>query len=640
VTAGLSQFIQDEEATTLFRYDSPNKILGIEGLSTIPDSWGAPGFEPSGYSELGQGGSLPRLWKPTNFEVRPAMTWVHDKHQFRFGGEYMRFLSTFTEIIGPNGGFSYDGNFTNYSLGDFLLGIPSSTFFSPEPFNPRDRYSEFGGYVQDDWKVTPSLTLNLGVRYEWTGVPYSSNRTMSNLFFPADGSAPILVVSKDAKGVTFKGVEHPLLTIAPYQTAESVGLPDSLVLNDKTNIGPRLGFAYSPTSLHNSVIRGGYGIFYQRDTENRFIDMALNPPFVSIRSFAFDHTNFQQFDWFHPAEQFDTSGVGLFGNATQMRNARIQAYDLAVEHTFGSTLVSAAYVGNTSSHLASLATPNQAMPGPGAFDSRRRWPGAGAVNAQGYDGIGNYNSLQLKAQKNFSKGLMFLVGYTWSKALDDTGGTFVGEGDRGFTFENSYDHRHDYGLAAQDIRHRLVVSYVYDLPFGRGRQFVNQSRVADAVIGGWSLNGVTAWQSGSPVSIYQTCNRANTDSGNARPDVVGDWHLSNDRSSSERVAEYFNTAAFVNVCPDLSGPGPFAFSTTGRNFVIGPGLQNWDLGISKRFNLVGENTWLQFRAEFFNIANHPNFGQPGGTAGTGSFATISSTATDSRELQFGLKLSF
>jgi hypothetical protein len=640
VTAGLSQFIQNEEATTINKYDITNSILQIKGLSTIPDSWGAPGWEPSGYSELGQGGSLPRLWKPTNFEVRPAMEWVHGKHQFRFGGEFMRFLSTFTEIIGPNGGFGYDGSFTNYSLGDFLLGIPNSTFFSPEPFNPRDRYSELGGYVQDDWRVTPSLTINLGLRYEWTGVPYSSNRTMANIFLPPDGSAPVLVVSKDAQGVTFQGVQHPLLTIAPYQTAESVGLPDSLVFSDKKNWGPRIGFAYSPNSLRNTAIRGGYGVFYQRDTENRFIDMALNPPFVSIRSFAFDHTNFQQFDWFNPAQQFDTSGVGLFGNAAQMRNARIQAYDLSVEHTFGATLLSAAYVGNTSNHLASLANPNQAMPGPGSFDSRRRWPGAGAVNLQGYEGIGNYNSLQVKAQKNFSKGLMLLVGYTWSKTLDDTGGTFVGEGDRGFTFENSYDHRHDYGLGGQDIRHRLVASYVYELPFGRGKQFLNQSKLADAVIGGWSLNGVTAWQSGSPVSIYQACNRANTDAGNARPDVIGDWRMSGGRSDAQKVAEFFNTDAFVNVCPDLSGPGPFSFSNTGRNFVIGPGLQNWDIGISKRFNLAGDNTWLQFRAEFFNIANHPNFGQPGNVAGTGSFGTIATTASDSRELQFGLKLNF
>jgi hypothetical protein len=641
VSVGLSQFIQNEEATTIFKDDITNKILQIRGLSTIPDSWGAPGWEPSGYSELGEGGSLPRLWKPTIFEVRPSFEWNRGKHQMRFGGEFMRFLDTFQEIIEPNGDFSYNGSFTNYSLGDFLLGIPSSTLFSPEPFNPRQRYSEIGEYFQDDWKITHNLTLNLGLRYEWSGVPYSSNRTMSNIYLPPDGSAPLIVTSKNVQGIDFEGVRHPLLTIAPYQTAESVGLPDSLIFNDKKDLGPRLGFAYSPTALRNTVIRGGYGIFYQRDTENRYIDMALNPPFVSIRSFAFDHTNFQQFDWFNPAAQENTSGVGLFGNAPQARNGRIQAYNLTFEHTFGSTLLSAAYVGNNSVHLGNLTQPNQAQPGPGSFISRQRWPGAGQVNIQGYDGIGNYNSLQLKAQKNFSKGFMLLASYTWSKTLDDTGGTFTGEGDRGSTFEDSYDERnHDYGLAAQDIRQRLVVSYIYELPFGHGKALLNQSRLADAVVGGWSVNGVTALQSGSPVPMYQTCNRANTDAGNARPDVVGDWHLSSGRADIEKVREYFNTAAFVNVCPDLSGPGPFSFSHTGRNFVIGPGVQDWDFAVSRRFRLSGESTWLQFRAEFFNLFNHPNLGQPDAYAGDPGFGTIAYTATDAREIQFGLKLNF
>ena len=640
VSAGLSQFIQDEEATTIFKDDITNKILQIQGLSTIPNSWGAPGWEPNGYSELGEGGSLPRLWKPTIAEVRPTFEWNRGKHQLRFGGEIMRFLDTFQEIIEPNGDFGYNGSFTNYALGDFLLGIPSSTFFSPEPFNPRQRYTELGGYAQDDWKVNHSLTLNLGLRYEWNGIPYSAGRTMSNIYLPPDGSAPLVITSKNVTGITFEGVQQALLTIVPYQTAESVGQPDSLVFNDKRDLGPRLGFAYSPGSLRNTVIRGGYGIFYQRDTENRYIDMALNPPFVGERTFTFDHTNFQQFNWFNPGVLYNTSGVGFFGNGAQARNGRIQAYNLTLEHTIGSMLLSAAYVGNDSVDLGSMAQPNQAVPGPGSFESRQKWPGAGNFYIQGYDGYGNYNSLQIKAQKNFSKGFMLLAGYTFSKTLDDTGGTFTGEGGRGFIYENSADPKQSYGLAAQDIRQRLVISYIYDLPFGRGKKFLGQSKVADAVVGGWSVNGVTALQSGSPFPMYQDCNRANTDAGTPRPDVVGNWRLSNSRSDAQKVAEYFNTAAFVNVCPDLTGPGPFSFSHTGRDFVIGPGLQDWDLGISRRFRLHGDSTWLQFRAEFFNIFNHPNLGQPDSSAGDPGFGTIAYTASDAREIQFGLKLNF
>jgi hypothetical protein len=328
--------------------------------------------------------------------------------------------------------------------------------------------------------------------------------------------------------------------------------------------------------------------------------------------------------------------VGLFANDPYLKNGRIQAWNLSLDHTIWNTLFSAAYVGNTSRHLSNLEFPNAAVPGTGAITSRRRWPDSGLVFYQNYNGNANYDGLQLKVQRNFTKGFMLLAGYTWSKTIDDTGGTFVGEGGRGFVVQDPLNRRGDRGLAAQDIRHRFVVSYVYQLPFGKGRPFLNQGGVADVILGGWQLNGVTTYQSGSPILVDQACNRANSDSGDARPDVVGNPKLDSGRPSGQLVNEFFNTAAFVNYCP---GPnGPFSWGNAGRNIVIGPGVADWDFGLYKEFRLGSEQRKLQFRSEFFNILNHPIFAQPGATAGTPQFGVISGTAFDSREIQFALKL--
>ena len=635
-TFGWSRFHQAEPVSTEGKNDITNKILKIRGLATNPSAWGPPGWDVTGFSFFGGGYGQPRRWKPNDFEFRPGVNWTRGKHTMAFGAEVTRFLDTFEEAIGPNGSFSFDGRFTGYPLGDFLIGKPSGSFFSPEPFDPQQRYSQLGFYFQDDWKVTPRLTLNLGMRYEWTGVPYSSNRTMSNIYLGPNNAAPQIVVSDGAQGVTFEGVKHPLLTIAPYVKATSVGLPDSLVFNDNKDFGPRVGFAYLVPGMRDTVVRGGYGIFYQRDTENKFVDMALNPPFVSIRTFSFDQTNFRDFDWFDPTAFTTISGVGLFANDPYAKNGRIQAYNLSVEHIVRSTLFAAAYVGNTSRHLSNLEAPNQARPGPGSITSRRRWPDSGLVYYQNYNGSANYNSLQLKAQRNFAKGFMMLLGYTWSKTIDDTGGTFVGEGGRGFVFQDSFNRHMDRGLASQDVRHRFVASYVYELPAGKGRRFLNQGGVVDAVLGGWSMNGVTTFQAGNPILITQACNRANTDVGGMRPDVVGNPKLDTGRPSGELVSQFFNTAAFASYCP---GPdGPFNFGNAGRNIVIGPGVNVWDFGLYKEFRLKGEHKRLQFRSEFFNLFNHPIFGQPGGTAGTPQFGVIGGTALDPREIQFALKL--
>ncbi len=638
-TFGFSKFRYENIYSTNFNNDITNSILKIKGYPTFPSSWGVPSWGVAGYSDLGEMYAAPRAWAADILEFRSGVTKIIGKHSMRFGGEFDRFLSTFPEVI--EGSWSFDGRFTGYALGDFLLGYPSGTFSSPSPFDPQTRYSGIAGYFQDDWKATSHLTLNLGVRYEWSGIPLSANRSIANWYLGPNNAPPVLVVSDNPKPITFEGQTQALYTGIPYVQASKLGLPEALVFSDTKDLAPRLGFAYSLPGLSNSVIRGGYGIFYQRDIENKWVDGALNPPFVEILSAAFDQSNFRQFNWFDPFSLASASSLGAFANDPHLKNGQIQAWNLSLEHTMGNTLFSAAYVGNTSRHLPNSELPNQARPGPGPIDSRRRWPSAGTVNYFNYNSNANYNGLQLKVQRPFKKGFSLLASYTWSKTIDDSGGTFVGEGERQGSMQDSYDRRADRGLAPQDIRHRLVLSYIYQIPFGRGRPYLNQSRLADAVLGEWQINGITSFQSGSPVLVTQSCNRANTDSGTLRPDAIGNPNdLSGGRSSGQLVDKFFDTSAYKAYCPDPTGNGPFNFGNAGRNVVIGPGLNVWDFGLFKDIPIRGEAKRLQFRAEFFNLANHPIFGQPAATADLPGFGQISYTAIDSREIQFALKLYF
>lgn len=650
-TVGFSQFAQHVTYTTQGKDDIMNKILHINGVPTAPETWGVFNLFLTGYTDLGELYAAPSDPSSDVLEIHSNFTKIKGRHNIAFGGEFERYYDTVEQLT--EGSESFDGSLTGYALGDFLIGHPVSTSTSSNGFNAEARYSQASGYVQDDWKITPNLTFNLGFRYDWSGIPASSNHSYANWFVGPNSlhssilsdiftpnHVPMLVVSNsNPQPVVFLGQSQPLFTGIPFVAANTVGLPEALGFAIKKDIGPRLGFAYTIPNSSGTVIRGGYGIFYQRDSQNKYGDEALNPPFNFNLNGSFNQSNFQQFDWFNPFAGASASNTGAFANAPNSRDADVNAWNLTVEKQVRSTLFSIAYVGNTAHHMANIETPNQARPGPGSFASRQIWPTFGTLYYQDYNSNANYNSLQTKIQRAYSNGFSFLASYTWSKTIDDGGGTFVGEGGRGFEFQDTYNRGADRGLADQDIRNRFVISYVYQLPFGRGRQFMNQNRIADAVLGQWQAQGITTFQSGSPVGVGQSCNRANTNAGSMRPDLL---HNPNDlparRPHAAEVDEWFDTTAFVNVCPGASGP--FSFGNAGRNMVIGPGEDESDFGIAKDLLLFSDVRKLQFRAEAFNLFNHPVFGQPAGTAGNDNFGRIAGTTIDARELQFAMKLYF
>jgi len=640
-TGGYSRYRQYAIQSTALKNDITNQILKIKGMATIPQAWGAPVWNVSGFSNLGETHYGPRGWLNDVLEWRPAFSWIKGSHTMSFGTDLKIHLDNFDEIFRTNGIWAFDGRFSNNALGDFLLGFPNSVNTSPDGFFPEMRFTAWNPYFQDDWKVTANLTLNLGVRYEWAGVPFARNgRSISNLYFPPGYASPKLVVSEGFKAIEYFGVQQTLFDGIPYVRNTEVGLPVALNFNDNNNIAPRFGFAYRIPWLKESVIRGGYGIFYQRDIVDKWIEASINPPFVRSFNVVLDSSNFRSFDWFDPVRGASAASAQIFANGTDFRNGLMQAWNLTMERTLGGFLISGAYVGNKVNGLPNLERPNQPRAGSGPTQPRRPWPDWGTLFVAGYNGNSTYHGGQLKVQKPFSRGFTMLLGYTWSKAMDDTGGTFVGEADRGGSFQNNFDMKSEKGLAGQDIRHRFVISYIYELPFGRGKSFLNREGAANLLLGGWQINGITAFQAGSPLTVTQVFDGANVGDPHRRPDRIGDPNrLSKSRPRGEQVAMFFDTSAFRENRPADPVNGPFRHGNSGRHIVIGPGINNFDFAVYKDF-IFTEAKRLQFRAEFFNIFNHPIFANPGVQLGTAQFGRISATAVDPRDIQFGLKLYF
>jgi hypothetical protein len=272
------------------------------------------------------------------------------------------------------------------------------------------------------------------------------------------------------------------------------------------------------------------------------------------------------------------------------------------------------YIGGAAHKLYTNWRANAAPPGPGAVNPRRPLPQYGTISEENPRGNSAFESMQFKAERRFSHGFSILGSYTWAKSIDDSSTLTT------LSQNNPFNLRLERGLSEFDLRHNFVVTYIYELPWMKGNR----------LLGGWSVNGITVARTGFPIKIVIPTDNANTGvSGGQRPNLVGTLEL----PKSQRTADlWFNTAA-------VAVPAPFTFGNLGRNVFIGPGAINFDFGAYKTFRITERNA-LQFRAEFFNIFNHVNLGQPGASLTTSTFGRISSTATDARDVQFALRYQF
>jgi Carboxypeptidase regulatory-like domain len=605
---GFSRFIQNEFQA---RAGVTNVVreLGMQGLCEDPSCWGIPQISVTGFAQFGEHGgqavSGPRAWRNEAFQLQDSFYTIVGAHNLKFGATVRRHRDNFPEAIYPRGQYTFNGFLTGQPFGDYLLGYPRNTLTSIDIFSPHFRNSVVEPWIQDDWRLTPDLTLNLGLRWEWAGRPVSEDDSISTVIY--EGSTARLITARDPEGY-----------------------PRALAFNDNNNFAPRIGLAYSPKWLGGkTVIRSAYGIFYQRELANTWVDLAINDPFIRQTTFNLDTDPNSQFFWqrynlSQPTALAPPSPLLIFSVDTNWREGMVHQWNFNIQQSVGfGTMLQVAYVGNRGLRLPMATLPNQPEPGPGPVQPRRPYPNLGQVNGLESRADANYHSLQIQAEKRYTNGLQFVGGYTFSKCISNSDSTFVGEGT---SIQNGRDFRQQRGLCTQHIGERFTLSWLYDLPFGRGKRFLGQTpRAVDLLLGGWQINGIYTARTGSPFTVTQAGDAPNTGDGSARPDQIGDPNDVEDRS----IDRFFNTAAF-------SPAAPFRWGTAGRNTVIGPGINNWDFSIFKGFSF-DEHKILQFRAEFFNLLNHPEFAFPGSAIGTAQFGRISATSRDPRDIQMSLK---
>ncbi len=595
--------------------DSPLYSGGLPGLSiSARGGTQLPGGQ-SGFDRLGSPDFLPKSQRTNQFQWTDNISLTYGAHQLKFGGDVrgpMR--NIYLDVPSLRGTLNFDGNRTGIGLADFLLGYPSGAQLA----NPQvvdSRMKMFSGFVQDDWKATPRLTFNLGLRYDYATWPYDGRDRLTNL--------------NPETGQLFTPANSP------------VGR--SLVRPDKNNFAPRVGLAYQLTPA--TVLRAGYGRFYMLFERAGSEDqLALNLPWLVQNNVTAANNNSTAngirlrngFNLSLDPASVDPRLVRLRAVNPDAVDPSIDQWNLGVQRLLaGNLVVTLDYVGTKGTHLSALRNLNQpAFNANGVSTGVLPFPNLGPIEYRDNGANSNYHGGELTLEKRFSRGLSFRAAYTYSKSIDfaqehlATGGT-------GSFAQDAHNLNERRGPSDFDIRHRFVASYVYELPFGRGRGFLQEGPLS-YVLGGWRLSGLSNIRSGRPFTV--SANGNSTALGGARggglvgawADCLRDGSLSGDERNIDR---WFDTTAYAV-------PTPARLGTCGRNTLRGPSLTNFDMAVARTFPLFSEERNLEFRWEVFNVFNTPQFGLPERNLSSTSAGRISSLAGDPRVMQFALKLNF
>jgi len=617
--------LQTQQNTTDF--SGANGILGNDNRSY---SNGVPVFNILGFSSFG-GTTFDLDWRNNSFALIDDFSHAHGRHTIKVGFSGERLLQTTRFLLSPRGSFTFRNIFTanpqsptntGNAFGDFLLGVPNTAAAGVGDNLVHLQTWRFGSYLEDDWKVTPKLTLNLGVRYEVTPHWVEKDNKWSNI--DLSGGGQFVIASNH-------GEINPAANLAAFPTlkfvtSDKVGFPRALVNNDYNNVAPRVGFAYSIGESAKTVLRGGYGIFYTRDIVASN-GLSFDPPFFGNKSFT--NGNLANLIPLQTA-LISTSTVlpNAQGLAKNAPTGYMQQWSLSMEHQLASDLViETTYLGTKGTKLNASISPNQAIAGTTPLAQRLPFPNlAAGVSLSGSYGWSSYNAFTASVRKNYTHGLTFSANYTWAKSLDtiSSGNSNTANANKP---QDSRNIAAEWGPSIFDARHRFVANYYYDLPFGRSGKFNIDNRVLKFLLGGWATTGILTLQGRLPFSPLLAIDRSGTGVFQDRPDQVGDPNAISDRTPDK----FFNTAAFA-----LQPAGQFG--NAHRDTIRGPNFYQFDASMIKAAKLT-EAQQLEFRAEFFNLINHPNFKLPNRIFGTPDFGQVFS-AYDPREIQFGLKYSF
>jgi hypothetical protein len=653
--------------------DSPAFTSTLTGQTTYQDPYGrAPGITFASSGNVGLANqSAPYFERNKDRNIFDNVSIQHGNHTIRAGVTAAWMVKTENGDSGA-ATFTFSNANGNPEFANFLLGQAASYTQASHDTVPYLHYVNFEAYVQDDWKVTPRLTLNLGVRYSYFPSPFDSHDTLLNFdpsafnfanapaIDPATGNMN-LALSPNANAATYaNGLIFP--TGATCTTAQSISSTAScspfgtrVNANSNKNFGPRFGLAYDPFGNGKWAIRAGYGVFYDRTLNGIWEQNAFDdPPLVQISNINNNgNASNNIFDNVAngTAAPIPVTPVNITVTGTPVfKVPSYQDYNVSVQHELmRNTVLEIGYVGTKGTHLLGDMDLNQptvasrlANPNTDA-NALVNFPGYAAIISRNPIFTSNYNSLQLNLNRRFTNGLTLGAAYTWSKLLT------TNPQDRALGIQDVYDVKSNYGTSLLNTPQIFVVSYVYDFPF-----FKNEHNIQGYVLGGWELSGITSVQTGQSTTITQGTDpfatAANDNSGlnmgregatQIRTNLVGN------PKGPKTVGEWFNTSAFTTAIG--------AFGTEQPGSLIGPGFQLWDMSLIKNFNFA-DRVHLQLRFESFNTFNHGSpLGQALGginTTCTGSAADPTSCSAgnpafgtvtgyhDPRNLQLGAKIQF
>jgi hypothetical protein len=629
-----------------------------------------PNFNPTGYSGVGARQNDMFFLGADTYSLVPQLTHIHGRHTLKIGGDYRIYRHNTWNPSSPTGAFNFSAAFTQgpnpqvstLTAGDayasMLLGAMSGASAAVRAYQSFQTIYT-AEYIQDDFKITSRLTVNLGLRYDYETPRTERFNRQTNFDYDAVNPAgAILGIANLKGGLVFDGVN---------------GTPRGWNQPDRNNFAPRFGFAYHLTQ--NTAVRGGYGITYLPGgtTFNGYgagqegysvttsVPVSLNNGLTRFTTLSNSFAD----GLLQPAGSslglLTELGLSVRGDPRWIRTGYLQVWSFNIQRQLpGHLLLEAGYSGShgvkipasfqmdqlPDQYLSMGTALNKQVPNPflGMVSSGtlsqptvavgqllRPFPEFNGVSFNANDaGSSTYHSLQVRLEKRLSRGLTFLASYTWSKNLTDTDtidSWIVGQFSA--PMQDSNNRRLERSVATIDVPQRLVINYVYELPVGRGKPLLSVlPRIPNAIVGGWRVTGITTFQIGRPLAITTASNNTNSYGGGSRPNSNGQTA----KLSDPTINRWFNTSVF-------SQPAPYTFGDTARllSDLREPGISSFDFTMQKNFPIT-ERLRLQLRTEFFNIMNTPQFGRPGQVFGTAQFGVISTQMNNPRQIQFGMKL--
>ncbi len=606
-------------------------------LKGVPDD-AFPRLAPAGFAALGSTQQERRQYPIRQEQFLDNYSWNRGRHALKFGFEVRRSSNLDVLLQQVSGSFTFStqptslpGNATTGNgLASMLTGFVTS--FSELQTQPLARHSYYlGGFAQDNWTLSPGLTLNLGLRWE-TDTPMVDDNNRMNSF----DLQQINPVSGTPGVVKFLGLN---------------GYPTSPYATHWKNFGPRFGFAWKPSGSNKTVLRGGYGVFlahpFDAGVPNSNAlgfsvaanlntpDQGITAPFYLRGGVLVSPSTSTLGDAFGaaPVGQATTTSVTFFEPHRGLGYS--QQFNFGVQRQIANgTIVEITVLGNLSRKLANAnLSMNQIAPqilGPQRSSQKDRpFPQFTDVAIQNPTlGVSTYYAGMARIEKRYSRGLSFGANYTWSKYLGDVNMPGTSEGNDAGTYSNYYNRRADYGPTANDIAHRLNFHWIYELPFGTGKRWLTNGPLR-LVAGGWSIGNVATLQTGAPNTITNQTNNCNCfSSGAQRPDVLANPNLP---TGQRRLNSWFDPTVFAQ-------PAAYTFGDAGIGIVRGPGLINVDFSLLRNFRIT-DHARAEFRGEFFNGINRTNFGNPGAVYGSSTFGVIGS-AGPARQIEVGARILF